>query len=83
MRFKSHGEGKQRLRLVEFTDQLCEAEWCTLGHVGFMLEGSMTVDFEGRKVVFHEGNGIFVPAGHKHKALMARGHTAVAVFVEG
>ncbi len=83
MRFKTYAEGDQKLKLVEFSDQLCEGEWCTLGHVGFMLEGSMTVEFEERRITFNAGDGIFVPGGHRHKASMARGRTAVAVFVEG
>ncbi len=70
VRFKSYEQGGRKLRLVEFTKEFVEPDWCTKGHIGYVLEGQMEVDFDGKKIVFIPGDGIFIPAGgeHKHKA---------------
>jgi len=60
----------RRLRLVEFTKEFVEADWCTKGHAGYVLEGAIAVDFQGEDVVFLAGDGLFIPPGieHGHKA---------------
>lgn len=62
-------EGK-RLRLVEFSSEFVESDWCTTGHIGYVLEGRMAIDFDGSTVEFGPGDGLFIPAGdeHRHKA---------------
>ena len=42
---KAYVEDNQRLRLVEFSDEFVEDSWCTKGHVGYILEGSISIDF--------------------------------------
>lgn len=40
-RFKAfHSEGKQ-IRIVEFTRELVEPQWCEKGHVGLVLKGEL------------------------------------------
>lgn len=60
----------RRLRLVEFTKEFIEADWCTRGHAGYVLEGAIAVDFHGEDVVFLAGDGLCIPPGveHGHKA---------------
>jgi len=67
---KAHEQGSRRLRLVEFTNEFVESNWCTKGHIGYVLEGQMRIDFDGKPVVFDPGDGLFIPPGeqHKHKA---------------
>lgn len=62
-------EGK-RLRLVEFGREFVEPVWCTMGHVGYVLEGRLEIGFDGSVVVFGPGDGLFIPAGsqHRHRA---------------
>lgn len=62
-------DGKQ-IRLIEFTDEFVDPEWCEKGHVGYALEGKLEVDFKGRIVVYTKGSGIFIPSGirNAHKA---------------
>jgi quercetin dioxygenase-like cupin family protein len=59
-----------RLRLAEFTKDFVEPDWCTKGHIGYVLEGRMEVDFHGHVVTFRAGQGLFIPPGseHGHKA---------------
>ena len=69
VRFKAHEQGGRKLRLVEFTEEFIEPDWCTKGHIGYILEGQMELDFDGDLIVFGPGDGVFIPAGpeHKHK----------------
>jgi mannose-6-phosphate isomerase-like protein (cupin superfamily) len=82
IRYKASVHEDKKLRLVEFTDQVNFDHWCTLAHIGYVLEGTMTLDFEHKKVDFHPGDGIFIPEGTKHKPLVDKGERAVVVFVE-
>jgi quercetin dioxygenase-like cupin family protein len=70
VKFKAYQQGGRKLRLVEFAEEFIEPDWCTKGHIGYMLEGQMEIDFDGKKIVFSAGEGIFIPPGeeHKHKA---------------
>jgi quercetin dioxygenase-like cupin family protein len=67
VRFKSYQQEGRKLRLVEFTKEFVEPDWCTKGHIGYVLEGKMEIDFDGRKSVFSPSDGIFIPAGEEHK----------------
>jgi len=70
VRFKAYERGGRKLRLAEFTKEFAEPDWCTKGHIGYVLEGRMEIDFDGNVIVFGSGDGLFIPAGreHKHKA---------------
>ena len=83
VRFKVYKHKGTRLRLLEFTDEFTETDWCTKGHVGYILEGRLEVNFGGNEVVFNAGDGVFIPAGEKDKH-MGRPLTKVVkmIFVE-
>lgn len=69
-RFKVFGDGKKQMRLLEFTSEFVELEWCEKGHVGFVLQGELEIDFVGKIVRYEKGAGIFITQGAstKHKA---------------
>jgi len=67
VRLKAHRHGDRQLRLLEFTDQFVEPDWCVKGHVGYVLEGQLEIDFHGNKIIFNPGDGIFIPPGEEHK----------------
>ncbi|MBC8233120.1 cupin domain-containing protein [bacterium] len=67
VRFKVHKQDGKQLRLVEFTNEFIEPDWCAKGHVGYILEGQLEVDFDGKVVIFNSGDGLFIPAGEEHK----------------
>lgn len=67
VRFKACQQSGRKLRLVEFTKEFVELDWCTKGHIGYIFEGKMEIDFGGKKIVFDPGDGIFIPAGEEHK----------------
>jgi quercetin dioxygenase-like cupin family protein len=68
VKFKAYQQGGRKLRLVEFAKEFVEPDWCTKGHIGYVLEGQMEIDFDGEKVAFGPGDGVFISAGKKHKA---------------
>ena len=84
VRFKAYKQNGKQVRLVEFTDEFVETDWCTKGHIVYILEGKLEVNFDGNVVVFNTGDGLFIPAGEKDKH-MGRALTKVVrmLFVEG
>jgi len=69
-RQKVFRHGDSSLRLVEFDREFVEPDWCTRGHIGYVLEGELDVDFDGAVIRYVAGDGVFIPAGidHRHKA---------------
>ncbi len=67
VRFKAYEQGDRKLRLVEFGREFVESDWCTKGHIGFILEGQIEIDFNGNVIVFGQGDGVFILAGEKHR----------------
>ena len=72
-RFKAFRNGTKQLRLVEFTNEFIETDWCEKGHIGFVIQGELEIDFHGRLVRYPEGSGIFIPSGsasaHKGRSI--------------
>ncbi len=83
-RYKAFQQGNRRLRLVEFTTEFVEPDWCTKGHIGFVLDGEMQVDFDGRTVRLCAGDGIFIPGGdeHRHMARVSAGRVRLILVEE-
>jgi hypothetical protein len=57
-RFKVFRHGGKQLRIVEFTREFVEPQWCEKGHFGFVIKGELEVDFRGKLVRYAEGSGI-------------------------
>jgi quercetin dioxygenase-like cupin family protein len=70
VRFKVARDGPTQVRLVEFTPEFVEREWCEKGHAGLVLSGELEIDFLGHVIQFQEGSALLIPAGraHAHKA---------------
>ena len=64
---KAYEQNGRKLRLVEFTREFAEPVWCTKGHIGYILEGQLEINFDGKIVVFGPGDGLLIPPGEKHK----------------
>ncbi len=67
VRFKAYRQNGKQVRLVEFTDMFVETDWCTKGHIVYILEGKLEVNFDGNIAVFNAGDGLFIQAGEKNK----------------
>lgn len=67
VRFKVFVQGQKKIRIVEFTEEFVEPDWCLNGHIGYVIEGEMEVEFEGAVRKYKAGDGLFIPKGDKHK----------------
>ena len=54
------GNGK-KFRLVEFSEELEEPDWCLKGHLGYILEGTLRIDFNGTVETVSAGQGFCIP----------------------
>lgn len=75
---------EQKLRLVEFSEDFVEADWCLKGHMGYIIEGQLLLDFNGTKVHYKKGDGVFIPEGEptKHKVNIEKGKKALIFLIE-
>ncbi len=81
---KIFSKGNQRIRLLRFYEDFIEVDWCTKGHIGYVTDGEMTVDFDGKIVSYKKGSGLWIEEGHenKHKVIIAKGKMAELILVE-
>jgi quercetin dioxygenase-like cupin family protein len=84
VRHKVFVKDGQRIRLVEFSDNFVESEWCTRGHIGYVLEGRISIDFDEKQTEFKAGDGLFIPEGkaNRHKGSVRKGEKALIVLFE-
>ena len=84
VRYKAYIRGDHKVRLVEFSEGFREENWCTKGHIGYVLEGRFSIDFNGKEIPFKAGDGIFIPEGeeNKHKAQSIKGEKALLILFE-
>jgi hypothetical protein len=75
-------KGDERIRLVEFSEQFVEKDWCTKGHIGYVIEGGISIDFNGKQVNFKAGDGLFITEGDKHTGSVAKGEKALVILFE-
>ena len=75
---------KQKLRLLRFSDDFVEEHWCTNGHIGFVVDGEMTIDFNGSSSHYKKGDALWIESGEaeKHKVLIAKGKFVELILFE-
>ena len=67
VRRKLHRVGNRQLRIVEFEKGLEHPEWCETGHVGYILEGRMALEFDGGTLEIGPGDGFNIPDGRARR----------------
>ena len=82
IRHKLHRVGCRILRLVEYSTEMAP-HWCSKGHVGHIVEGSVEIEFGTGTQRFGAGDLVFIPPGpeHAHRAVVLSA-SATALFVE-
>ena len=68
VRFQAIVQRGSQLRLVEFTREFVEPDWCEKGHIGYVLDGEMEVNFNGEIQTYRMGQGIFITPGGDQQA---------------
>ena len=84
IRYKEYIKDNQRIRLVEFSEQFNEVDWCTKGHVGYVIEGKISINFNGKVIDFKADDGLFISEGeeNKHKGSIGKGEKALLILFE-
>ena len=74
----------KKIRLLQLNDNFVEKDWCTKGHIGYVLDGVFTIDFDGTKTLFMKGDGLFIKDGikSKHKAIISQGDFVELLLIE-
>ena len=82
IRFKAAVRDDKQLRVVEI-DPDVQQDWCDTGHVGYVLQGNLEIEFHDGIKEFRAGDGFIIRAGeverHKPKAM---GSVVKLVLVE-
>jgi quercetin dioxygenase-like cupin family protein len=76
VRQKAHVLEKQQIRIVEFGRDMEHPEWCLRGHFGYVLEGTLEIEFDNGTIQLNPGDGMIIPSGeryrHRPKSLSVR-----------
>jgi len=82
VREKRHQVGDRVLRLVEYGRELVP-HWCSKGHVGHIVAGTLEIEFASGPIAFEAGDALFIPSGteHAHRAV-PKTPVVTALFVE-
>lgn len=84
VREKRIEQENQVMRLLEFSYGFTEEEWYTKGHIGYVIEGSFSINFDGNHIHYKQGDGIWINEGkkNKHKAILKEGESVLLVLFE-
>lgn len=55
-KYKAHEEMGKKIRIVEFSHEFCECEWCEKEHIGYVLDGKLEIDFDGKIIKYSQGD---------------------------
>ena len=69
VRYKRYRSDNKQIRLVEYDKSFIEQVWCIIGHMGYVIEGEIEIDFNGENINYKSGDALFILPGeaHKHK----------------
>jgi quercetin dioxygenase-like cupin family protein len=81
-RHKAVTRAGKRIRLVEFTADFVEADWCTKGHVGYVLAGELEIVFDDRSERFGPADAFVILAGAERHKARANGPLVRLLLVE-
>ena len=72
---KMFTKGNKTIRLVRFDDTFKELDWCTKGHIGYVLDGEMNLELENETLYFQKGDGLWINEldENKHKTIVSKG----------
>lgn len=54
--------------LLEFAPGFIDPNWCRNGHTGYVLSGSLLMDYGNESDLLHEGDAFWIEPGTPHQA---------------
>ncbi len=83
VREKSYSSKGQKIRLVEFHDDFIEEDWCIKNHIGYVLSGTMKIDFKDSELIsYSKGDGLIIDDHTPHKVIIAEEEQVSLILVE-
>lgn len=81
---KTYTNENRTMRLLIFRDNFIEHDWCMKGHIGFVLRGQMTLNFNGQLLNYKKGDGLWIHSGQhsKHKVIIEKGGFVELILFE-
>jgi quercetin dioxygenase-like cupin family protein len=59
--------GNKRVQIVQYEENASHPDWCTAGHIGFVLEGEIMYELERGELRVQKGKGFILPTGTRHR----------------
>jgi len=81
IRYKALLKNGKKLRIIEFTKEFIEPDWCKKSHTGYVLDGKLEINFDGDIIVYTSGDALFIPEGDKHKHIAKAITATVRIFL--
>jgi len=66
VRYKRYNSDNKQIRLVEYDKSFIEQVWCIIGHIGYVIEGEIEIDFNGENINYKSGDALFILPGEFH-----------------
>lgn len=62
----------RQIRLLRFDENFVEENWCQNGHIGYVLDEEMDINFNGKLKYYKKGDGIWIAdfKTDQHKLVM-------------
>ncbi len=67
LRTKNFETDGKRFRFLEISRGLVHPDWCVTGHIGYVVEGELEIDFGSEIINYSAGDALFIKAGEREK----------------
>ncbi|HMO13474.1 MAG TPA: hypothetical protein PKD64_02340 [Pirellulaceae bacterium] len=74
--------GETSMRLLRLAPGFEEVDWCTRGHVGYVIEGVLLIQFDQHTETYTSGDGLHIDYGVPHRALKLKQKTVLFIVDE-
>jgi quercetin dioxygenase-like cupin family protein len=75
--------GEKRVRLLDLHAGFQEPEWCKRGHTGYIIDGTLHIEFDGGRVQsYAAGEPLLISSGQSHKARVIEGRVQLFLVDE-
>lgn len=81
-RVKAAESDGYEVRLFELGPGFVEPQWCTRGHVGYVVSGQYITDLDSETLQMRAGQGFVLPPGVRHRSRNTGAMPAIVFLVD-
>jgi quercetin dioxygenase-like cupin family protein len=70
------------VRLFEMGPGFVEPQWCSRGHIGYVVSGQYVMDLDGQTLYMQVGQGFVLPPGTRHRSRNTGSMPAIVFLVD-